>query len=644
MTILSVDIETYSDQDLKKVGVYRYAEDPSFRVLLFGYALDQGPVKVVDLACGEKLPDEILEALWDPAVTKTAYNANFERTCLEAHFGQDLPPEQWECTAVLASSLGLPLSLEQVAKVLKLPQQKSAAGTALIKYFSCPCRATKANGGRTRNLPIHDMVRWAEFSAYCRQDVEVERAIRQRLWEGSAPDHDLWCLDQAINDRGVQVDTRLMDAAIKIDQAHQEKLLNEARALTGLENPNSVSQLKNWLFTVKAANIESLNKDALAELAKDSDDEVRRLGELRQEMAKTSVKKYEAMKRSVCKDERVRALFQFNGANRTGRWAGRLVQVQNLPGTKLPDLDLARELVMAGQTELIDLLYGSIPDTLSQLIRTAFIPAPGYRFIVADFSAIEARIIAWLAREDWRLEVFRTHGKIYEASAAKMFKIPIDEVTKPQRQKGKIAELALGYGGSVGALTAMGALKMGLEESELRPLVDVWRRENSRITALWWEVEHAAFRALAVGSVQCCSGLIRMYYRQDSLRITLPSGRNLVYREPREGSGKFGGPCITYMGLDQTTKQWRRLDTYGPKLVENIVQGIARDCLAEAMLRVNAAHYRIVMHVHDELVLEVLEGRGSLNEVCQIMSQELPWAQGLPLGAAGFESHYYKKD
>ncbi len=650
MTILSIDIETYSSVDLAKCGVYTYTEAEDFEILLFGYAFDDEPVQVVDLASGEPLPHHVLQALTDPNVIKTAFNANFERTCIAKHFGYRMPPWQWRCTQVHALTLGLPIHLEGVAKAMKLKQQKDTAGKLLIRYFSMPCKPTKANGRRTRNLPEHAPEKWEQFKTYCRKDVEVEREIRKALERFPVPpiEQRLWELDQKINDYGVQIDPDLVTNAITCDTQYQERLIKEAARLTGLDNPKSVVQLKTWLLEAEGLEVESLNKESVPELLKQTEsDTVKRVLELRQEMAKTSVKKYQAMDRARCQDNRIRGLLQFYGANRTGRWAGRLVQVQNLPKNDLPDLDLARQLLIAGEYETLELLYESVPAVLSQLIRTAFVPAEGRRFIVADFSAIEARVVAWYAGEKWRLDVFNTHGKIYEASAAAMFKVPIETITKgnPLRQKGKIAELALGYQGGVGALINMGALKMGLKEEELPELVNTWRQANPAIVQFWYDVERAAIEAVRdKTAVHLHHGLV-FSYESGILFIRLPSGRRLAYVRPRiETDERFGKPALTYEGAEQGTKQWGRINTYGGKLVENIVQATARDCLAEAMLRLDAAGYKIVMHVHDEVVLEMPHSTGSLEEVCEIMSQPIKWAPGLPLQADGFECDYYKKE
>ncbi|WP_422447845.1 DNA polymerase [Thermoanaerobacterium sp. DL9XJH110] len=650
MRVLGIDIETYSSVDLARCGVYAYTEAPDFEILLFGYAFGDEPVMVIDLAQGEQLPPEVFEALTNPNIIKTAYNANFERTCIAKYFRISTPPEQWRCSAVHALTLGLPGHLEEVAKALKLEQQKDAAGKALIRYFSIPCKPTKSNGMRTRNLPEHAPEKWKRFIEYCRQDVEVERAIRKTLEKYPVPEKEwkLWQLDQRINDSGVMVDLELVRNAITFDTTYQKRLEKEAITLTGLQNPKSVAQLKTWLQETEGVEIESLSKETVPVLLEKAGCEtVKRVLEIRQEMAKTSVKKYQAIDRAVCPDGRVRGLLQFYGANRTGRWAGRLVQVQNLPRNSMPDLDLARRLLKAGEYELLELLYDSVPEVLSQLIRTAFIPSPGSRFIVSDFSAIEARVIAWLADEKWRIDVFNSHGKIYEASAAQMFKVPVESITKdnPLRQKGKIAELALGYGGSVGALVAMGALKMGLTEEELPELVATWRETNPNIVQFWWDVGNAAIKAVKEKTTVSLHHGIDFSYESGGLFIRLPSGRRLAYVRPKiETDKRFGNPILTYEGVEQGKKSWGRISTYGPKLVENIVQAVSRDCLAEAMLRLDVAGYKIAFHVHDEVILDVPNGFGSLEEVSEIMSQPIPWAPGLPLRADGFETDYYMKD
>lgn len=649
MRTLGIDIETYSPVDLLKSGVYPYVEHPDFEILLFAYAFDDEPVIVVDLAQGEKLPEEVFAALEDPAILKTAHNAAFERTCIDRHFGLWLDVVQWECTMVKSAMLGLPLSLAAVAKVLGIAEQKMVAGKALIKYFSVPCKPTKVNGGRTRNLPHHDIDKWNLFKEYCGQDVSTERGIRNKLKFFQIPEFEkrLYCIDQDINDRGVQLDMTLVHSAIAMDAKVKDKLTVEAVDLTGLDNPNSPTQLKDWLGDEIGQSVESLTKTSIPEIMDAADsDAVRRMLEIRQEMAKTSVKKYEAMDKAVCSDGRVRGLLQFYGANRTGRWAGRLVQVQNLPQNHLEDLDLAREVVRSGDLELVEMLFGNVPDTLSQLIRTAFVAKEGHTFLVADFSAIEARVIAWLADEKWRLDVFADGGDIYCASASQMFKVPVVKHGENGhlRQKGKIAELALGYQGGKGALETMGALRMGIEESELQPIVDAWRGSNPAIVKLWYEVGDAAMKAVEEGPCRAIRGLVTFEKANNILHVTLPSGRKLCYLRPRIGENRFGGKSLVYEGMDQTTKQWKKLETYGGKLVENIVQAIARDCLAVSMGRVVSSGFNIVIHIHDELVVEAPKENDDLDLLCKIMGQPISWAPGLPLKADGYVTDYYKKD
>lgn len=645
MHTLAIDIETYSSVDIKSCGMYKYAQAPDFAILLFAYSFDGGPVQVIDIAQGKMPPDYIMSALTDPSVIKTAFNAAFERTCISEYFLIDLPVKQWECTMAKASMLGLPLSLDMVAKVLKLEDGKKD-GKALIRYFAMPCKPTKANGGRTRNMPANDPERWAQFIEYNRRDVEVELAIRERIAFFNIPNMErkIYQLDQRINDTGVLLDPVLIENAIRMDDEIRERLTAEAVDLTGLDNPNSPAQLKNWLSTETGGAVTSLTKEAIPVLLEQTEDEaVTRLLNIRQEMAKTSVKKYEAMAACIGSDQRVRGLLQYYGANRTGRWAGRLVQVQNLPRNEMRDLDLARQLVRDGDLEMVEILFGNVPNVLSQLIRTAFVASPGHRLMVADFSAIEARVIAWLAGERWRLEVFKTHGKIYEASAAQMFRVPIEAVTKGSdlRQKGKVSELALGYQGGPNALIAMGALTMGLDEEELPRLVKMWRNANKAIVDYWEVVGNAALEAVETGAPVTITHGIRFHVQQGILWITLPSGRKLAYYKPHIAENRFGSPALKYWGMD---KIWTVQDTYGGKLVENIVQAIARDCLADAMLRLDAAGYRIVMHVHDEVVLEMPHGKGSLDEVNSIMGQVIPWAKGLPLTADSYETSFYKKD
>ncbi len=660
MQSLAIDIETYSSTDLLKSGVYKYVQAPDFAILMFAYSFDNEPVKIIDLEQGEELPTEIYNALTDPAITKTAYNANFERSCISQHFKISLPIEQWECTMAKASMLGLPLSLDAAAKALKLAEGKSAEGKALIRYFSLPCKPTKANGQRTRNLPEHDQEKWNRFKSYCVQDVVVEQAIQNKISFFTVPQTEkkLWQLDQRINDTGILLDPQFVKNAIRLDVDHKEKLTTEAIELTGLSNPNSAAQLKEWLTKETGEEIESLTKIAIPEILKRTDcDIVKRVLGLRQEMSKTSVKKYSAMMNGICTDNRVRGLLQYYGANRTGRWAGRLVQVQNLPQNHLPDLDLARLLVKEGDLEMLELLFGSVPDTLSQLIRTAFVAPPGHRFIVVDFSAIEARVIAWLAGERWRLDVFNTHGKIYEASASQMFKVPLESISYKDasgetvkgpnyalRAKGKVAELALGYQGGPNALMTMGALRMGLLEEELPQLVKMWRNANKAIVNYWEEVGDAAIRCVESGEAVTLKHGIRFFQEKGILFIELPSKRRLSYIKPHLKPSKFGGHALWYEGMDQTTKQWGLQQTYGGKLVENIVQAVARDLLADAMLRSSDAGYKIILHVHDEIVFEMPTGQGSCEEVNRIMGNPVPWAKGLPLTADSYETDYYKKD
>lgn len=642
--ILEMDIETFSDVDLIKCGVYAYADSLAFEVLLFAYSFDGGETRMIDLAQGEELPEEVVDAVFDDSVVKTAFNANFERTCLSKHFGRCLPPDSWHCSAVQAAMLALPRSLEDVGAVLGLDEQKMKEGKELIRYFCVPCRPTKANGGRRRNLPCHAPEKWELFKRYCMRDVDVEKSIRRKLHKFPVPEGEmeLYRLDQRINDRGVLVDMGLVRQAVRCERLHKEVVTERAYELTGLENPNSVAQLKGWLGK-NGVEAESLSKKAVAEMIEGSDGEVEELLRLRLLMAKTSVKKYEAMERSVCLDGRVHGLLQFYGANRTGRWAGRLVQVQNLPQNHIEDLELARSLVKEGRFEDVEMFYDSTPNVLSELIRTAFVPKDGCRFVVADFSAIEARVLAWLAGEKWRMDVFSSHGKIYEASASAMFHVPVEEVTKgsPLRQKGKIAELGLGYGGAAGALISMGALDMGLSEDELPSLVAAWRRANPHITQFWWDMDAAAVEAVTKRR-KTRAGRIAFEYRSGILFVMLPSGRKLAYVKPRMAVNKFGRDGLTYEGISEN-KKWGRIETYGPKLVENIVQGTARDLLAEAMLRVEKKGYPIVMHCHDEIIAEVPEGTGSVEEMCEVMAVRPAWAEGLPLRADGYECAFYQK-
>ena len=642
---LAIDIETYSDVDLISFGVYKYSISPHFEILLIAYSVDDEETVCIDVANGEEPPKEFMEMLFDDTVTKTAFNANFERTCFSNYYQHSFRPEAWRCTAVQAAMLALPLSLEGVGAVLGLDKQKMTEGKELIKYFCSPCKATKSNGGRTRNLPKDAPEKWRQFKTYCIRDVDVEKQIRQRLAKFPIPrrEQEIYCLDQRINDRGIMVDRNLVNHAVACDLLYKETATARAYELTGLENPNSVSQLKLWLKE-KGLEVDSLAKDTVKDLSMKAEGDVQEVLKLRLATSKTSVKKYEAIDRSVCAENRVHGLLQFYGANRTGRWAGRLVQIHNLPQNHLPDLELARALVSEGRYEEVELFYESTPNVLSELIRTAFVAKPGCRFIISDYSAIEARVLAWLAGEEWRLQVFETHGKIYEASASAMFHVPIEEITKtsPLRQKGKISELALGYGGAVGALTSMGALKMGLTEEELPGLVSTWRSANPHITAFWWAVDEAAITAVR-DKKPSKVGRVSFEYKSGILFVTLPSGRKLSYVKPRMMLNKFGREGLTYEGIGES-KKWMRLETYGPKLVENIVQAASRDILAEAMLRLEKEGFDIVCHVHDEVVLEVPDGKSSVEEVNEIMAVNPVWTEGLPLKAAGFESPFYKKD
>ncbi|WP_307760961.1 DNA polymerase [uncultured Phascolarctobacterium sp.] len=642
MDTLSIDIETYSSANLNKTGVYRYAGEADFEILLLSYSLNGGPVQVVDLARGESIPLEIEEAIKSPKVLKWAFNANFERICLSKYFMEWLEPEGWHCTMLWAATLGLPLSLEGVGSVLGLEKQKLIEGKSLIKYFCVPCAPSKVNGGRLRNLPSHALDKWGLFKAYNKRDVETELAIQKKLSKFPVPE-ELWeeyYLDQQINDRGIGIDKELVKEAIALDTRVKAELKTKMQELTHLDNPNSVQQLLGWL-SEKGLAADSLGKKAVAELLKTAPAELREVLELRLQLAKSSVKKYTAMESALCADSRARGMFQFYGANRTGRFSGRLIQLQNLPQNHMVDLAEARSLVRAGDYELLKLFYGDIPDTLSQLIRTAFVPQENRKFIVADFSAIEARVLAWLAGETWRLKTFEEGGDIYCASASKMFKVPVVKhgINGELRQKGKIAELALGYGGSVGALTAMGALEMGLEEKELKPLVSSWRSANPKIVSLWWEVDKAIKECVITRTARGCYGL-KFRYQSGFLFVTLPSGRKLAYVKPRIGENKFGGEAVTYEGIGMT-KKWERLESYGPKFVENIIQAIARDLLVYAMLTLK--HCAIVAHVHDEVIIEA-DRRMSLAAVCAQMSRTPSWAEGLVLRADGYECDFYKKD
>lgn len=651
MKILSIDIETFSDIDLGKCGVYRYTDSPNFDILLFAYSIDEGPVSLVDLASGEELPEKIVEAILSEDIIKTAFNANFERVALMRYLSRKLSkdvylnPSSWRCSEVQAAMLGLPLHLEGVAKVLRLEVQKMAEGKPLIRYFCIPCNPTAANGGRTRNLPSDAPDKWELFKQYNIRDVEVELEIRKKIKDYPIPESEqaLYELDQRINDRGFRADMNFVMQAISCDKQFTVAATERAYELTGLNNPNSVSQLKDWL-SERGVEVESLSKKNVKELVLETEGEVEEALKLRLLMAKTSVRKYEAIERAVCSDGRVHGLFQFYGANRTGRFAGRLVQVQNLPQNHLVDLKLARDLVREGHFEDLQMLFGNTPGVLSELIRTAFIPKEGHRFIVSDFSAIEARVLSWLAGEKWRLEVFQSHGKIYEASASQMFHVPLEEITKGSslRQKGKISELACGYGGGVGALKSMGALEMGVEEHELQVLIDNWRRANPHIVNFWWEVDKMAIKAVKERTRTRTHGII-FTYKSGMLFVTLPSGRDLVYVKPKLMLNKFGREGLTYEGIG-TTKKWERIETYGPKIVENIVQAASRDLLAEAMLRLDKAGFAIVAHVHDEVICEVPVGESNVEEICSIMSESPKWSEGLPLDADGYECDFYQKD
>ena len=646
MRNLSIDIETYSGADLAKCGVYRYVESPDFEILLFGYSVDGGAATVVDLANGERIPTAVMTALTDDAVIKWAFNAQFERICLSRFLGLDvgdyLDPVSWRCTMVWSAYMGLPLSLEGVGAVLGLEKQKLTEGKDLIRYFCRPCKPTTSNAGRTRNLPGDASEKWMLFKSYNLRDVETEMAIQQRLSKFPVPETvwDEYHLDQEINDRGVALDMELVRAAIRMDSMSRTELSGEMKRLTELENPNSVLQMKQWLAD-NGLITDSLGKKEVAELLKTVPDNLRDALALRQQLAKSSVRKYQAMENAVCMDGRARGMFQFYGANRTGRWAGRIIQMQNLPQNHIPDLEMARCLVRRGDIEAVETLYGSIPCVLSELIRTAFIAHDDRKFIVADFSAIEARVIAWLAGEAWRQEVFESGGDIYCASASQMFKVPVVKhgVNGHLRQKGKIAELALGYGGSVGALKAMGALEMGLAEAELKPLVDAWRQSNPKIVRFWWDVDKAATDCVRQHTATETHG-IRFTCRSGMMFIELPSGRSLAYVKPRIGENKFGSGCITYEGVG-ATKKWDRLESYGPKFVENIVQATARDLLCNAMQTLRCCS--IVMHIHDEIVIEA-DRRMSLDAVCEQMGRTPLWAKGLKLRADGYETKFYKKD
>lgn len=660
MRNISIDIETYSDVDLKKCGVYKYVQSPNFEILLFGYSVDGEMVRVVDLAQGEEIPDKIIDALTDETVTKWAFNSQFERICLSEYLrrcypqkfisysiqedtvGDYISPVSWKCTMTWSAYMGLPLSLEGAGKVLGLSEQKLKEGKDLIRYFCVPCKPTKVNGGRTRNLPEHDKEKWDTFVKYNVRDVEVELAIQRRLSKFPVPDFvwDEFWLDQEINDRGIALDMAVVENAIVFDKCSKDKLTAKIKDAAGIENPNSVIQMKAWL-SENGIETDSLDKKAVKELIGSTPAHIREVLEIRQKLAKSSVKKYQAMENAVCKDYRARGMFRFYGANRSGRWAGRMIQLQNLPQNHLPDLREARELVKTGNYEAIEFLYDDIPDTLSQLIRTAFVPREGMKFIVADFSAIEARVLSHLAKEEWRSEVFKNNGDIYCASASAMFGVPVEKhgVNAHLRQKGKIAELALGYGGSVGALTAMGALEMGLTEEELQPLVDSWRSANPNIVQFWWAVDRCVKKTIK-GRIDTETHGIHFYYKSGMLFIELPSGRRLSYVKPKMGVNKFGSESVVYEGVGGT-KKWEQIESYGPKFVENIVQAISRDILAYAMRTLS--HCFICGHVHDELIIECSKGV-SLDAICEQMGRTPPWIPGLLLRADGYECDFYKKD
>ncbi len=657
---LSIDLETKSGTDLSKSGVYRYVEDDDFEILLFGYSINGGEVSVVDMACGEQIPEDVLRAVADENVVKWAFNAAFERICLSTWLrkhrpdlfasysipddsvGNYLNPVSWRCSMIWAAYIGLPLSLEGVGAVLKLQDQKMSEGKALIKFFSVPCKATKTNGGRTWNRPEHAPDKWATFKAYNKRDVEVEMSIQKALARFPVPDSvwEEYHISEEINDRGIGLDKQMVKQAIELDALSRDELSAEMQRLTNMDNPNSVAQMKLWLAD-HGLEVESLDKKAVRELLKTAPPELAQALELRQQLARSSVKKYIAMENCVCADGRCRGMFQFYGANRSGRWAGRLIQLQNLPQNHIPDLASARSLVKTGDYEMLRLLYEDVPDTLSQLIRTAFVPKPGYKFIVSDFSAIEARVIAHLAGETWRTKVFRNNGDIYCASASQMFHVPVEKhgINGHLRQKGKIAELALGYGGSSGALRAMGGLEMGLKEEELQPLVTAWRESNPNIVSFWWAVDEAVKKAIRQRTETETHG-IRFTYQSAMLFITLPSGRRLAYVKPKIGVNKFGGESVTYEGVG-ATKKWERIESYGPKFVENIVQAISRDILCYAMRTLH--HCFICGHIHDELIIEASRGV-DLQAICEQMGRVPPWLPGAVLRADGYETEWYRKD
>lgn len=660
MRTLSIDIETFSSNDLNKCGVYKYVQAPDFDILLFGYAVDSGTVKVVDLAAGEKIPEDVLAALSDESITKWAFNSNFERICLsewlrrkhpeffssysipEDTVGDYLDPHGWKCSMIWSAYMGLPLSLAGAGAVLGLEEQKLKEGKDLIRYFCVPCKATKSNGGRTRNLPEHDMEKWNLFKAYNQRDVEVEQSIQQKLAKFPVPDfvwEEFW-LDQEICDRGIAIDRKMVEEAIALDEISKNELSETMCQMTALDNPNSVMQMKQWL-SGQGIEMDSLGKKEVAKLIEEVDGELKEVLQLRQQLAKSSVKKYQAMQNAVCLDGRARGMFQFYGANRSGRWAGRIIQLQNLPQNHMEDLEEARSLVRNGDYAALSMLYDSVPEVLSELIRTAFVARDGYKFVVSDFSAIEARVLSWLAGEKWRTEVFINNGDIYCASASAMFGVPVEKHGENAhlRQKGKIAELALGYGGSVGALKSMGALEMGIVEEELQPLVDMWRQSNPNIVRFWWDVDRAVKNVVKSKTQEEVKG-IRFYYQRGMLFIRLPSGRQLSYVKPRMGENKFGGESVTYEGVGGT-KKWERIESYGPKFVENIVQAISRDILSFAMQTLS--HCFICGHVHDELIIECSKDV-SLDVICEQMGRTPSWAMGLVMRADGYETEFYKKD
>lgn len=654
MRHLSIDLETFSSVDIRKSGLYKYVQSPDFQILLFAYSFDNEPVRIIDLAQGELLPPEIITALQDPNVIKHAYNAPFEWYCLNKFYNSSL--EQWRCTMLHGLYCGYTAGLAATAVALGLPEdkRKMGIGTSLIRTFCVPCKPTASNGQRTRTYPHHEPDKWKLFKDYCIQDVVTEMEVEKRLSAFPVPEQEqkLWELDQQINAYGVAVDRELVDGALYCDEIVTGELMTEAVQLSGLDNPKSVQQLSKWLAEEIGEEVDNLRKDTVKKLIKSTDEgAARRVLEIRQELSKTSVKKYVAMKEAVCSDGRIRGLLQFYGANRTGRWAGRLVQVQNLPRNYLKTLSHARDCVKGKKVDALKLIYGNVPDTLSQLIRTAFIPSPGHVFLVADFSAIEARVIAWLAGEQWRLDVFATHGKIYEASASQMFGVPIESIDKGSdlRQKGKVAELALGYQGGPGALISMGALDQGLTEVELPEIVHRWRSSNKRIVDLWFGLENAALDVMRTGQPVGIKGLIlaresEYKNQQDFLTITLPSGRKLFYARPFLNVNEKGRESLHYHGVNQKTRKWEVVPTYGGKLVENVVQAIARDCLAESLMRLKNAEYQTVMHIHDEAVLDVPENIADLEKVTEIMGQPINWAAGLPLRADGFQTFFYMKD